>query len=184
MRHPFTTALFRASGLLFALATAASAQADELPLPKAGLWEMKMSMQMSGVRGVSPGVREPTVTRKCVDQSSEKEARDMLMGGSNSGMTCSKRDIRKTATGYAVDSVCTSKLVGTTTTTHTEITGDFSSGYTLKGNSHSQSGVPNRPGHEMNMTGQAKWLGACPAGWKPGDVEMDGGKRFNVNDLK
>lgn len=37
---------------------------------------------------------------------------------------------------------------------------------------------------QSKVTMQAKWTGACPAGWKPGDMEMPGGMgRVNVNEM-
>jgi hypothetical protein len=32
----------------------------------------------------------------------------------------------------------------------------------------------------MHMTQDAKWMGACPAGMKPGDMQMPGGFTINV----
>ncbi len=29
----------------------------------------------------------------------------------------------------------------------------------------------------------ARWVGACPSGWKPGDMEMAGMGRVNVNEM-
>ena len=39
------------------------------------------------------------------------------------------------------------------------------------------------PGAETHMTIEAKWLGACEAGQKPGDVMMSNGMKMNVLDL-
>jgi len=161
-----------------ALVTATAARADELPMPKAGLWEMKMSMQMPGMPSGAKAVEMNT--KRCTDQASEKEARNTLLGVNDEFMSCPKQDVKKTATGYIVDSVCTSKLAGMTTTTHSEITGDFSSGFTMKSVSHTKDSKGTQD--SSTMTGSAKWLGACPAGWKPGDVEVNGGKKFNIND--
>ena len=35
---------------------------------------------------------------------------------------------------------------------------------------------------EMKMSQDARWLGACKAGQKPGDVMMPGGPKMNMND--
>jgi len=34
------------------------------------------------------------------------------------------------------------------------------------------------------MTIEAKWLGACKAGQKPGDIVMPGGFKFNIKDAE
>ena len=64
----------------------------------------------------------------CTDETTDKE-----MSTAFSPMAkeiCSKRDIQKTATGYVSDSVC--GVGGVTMTSHSEITGDFNSAYTVK----------------------------------------------------
>jgi len=181
MKQPSKTFL-RAGGLLLALAAATGAQADELPMLREGLWEMKLSVQMTP-GDLPPGMKGAleTARRQCVDQASEKEARDMLLEMDDTRIMSCKREVKKTAAGYTVDSVCTSKLVGTTTTMHIDIVGDFSSGQTLKATAHTEGGKHARGARSMTMTGQVRYLGACPAGWKPGDVEEDG-HRFNVRD--
>ena len=51
---------------------------------------------------------------------------------------CSKQDIRKTATGYASDTVCT--VAGRSVTSHSDVVGDFNSAYTVTTVSHSEGG--------------------------------------------
>ncbi|MDR0775650.1 MAG: DUF3617 domain-containing protein [Azonexus sp.] len=165
-----STTLFCASGLLLALAAATGAQADELPTRKAGLWEMKIS---------SAGMPE-NITRQCIDAAFEKEMKGMAasLGGQHK---CSKQDIRKTSAGYVIDAVC--ETMGMTITSHTEFTGDFNSAYTMKQTGRVQGKTTGKAGQDTAMTMQAKWLGACPAGWKPGDIEIPGGTRINVKDM-
>src|SRR6266550_4973144 len=110
------------------LLPALDASAVDMPVRKAGLWEMKM------VRTGSP---VPDMTMQhCTDEATEKE-----MSATFSPMgkeMCSKQDIQKTATGYVSDSVC--GVGGMTITSHAEITGDFNSAYTVKSSSHSERG--------------------------------------------
>jgi len=169
--------LFCAGGLLLALAAATGARAEDVPILKPGLWEMKMSMQSD-----PPSVAKTMEvnTRQCLGQTTEKEAKALLFGTNNNDTTCSKQDIRKTATGYTIDAVCANKLTGATTTTHTELTGDLSSSYTVKSTSRTEGGKGGR--EDGNVTGSAKRVGDCTAGWKPGDVEAPDGSRFNLKD--
>jgi hypothetical protein len=147
--------------------TVTPAHADELPARKAGLWEMKMTL---------PTGQEQT-TRQCTDPSTEKAMQNMALAGGI--MTCSKLDIRKTAGGYTVDAVCSmSSPMAMTTTSHTEYTGDFSSAYTMKQTGRVE--MDKMPPQNTNTTIQAKWQGACPSGWKPGDTELPGGRRMNL----
>ena len=95
--------------------------------------------------------------------------------------SCSRQDTRKTATGYVTDSVC--DIAGMTTTTHSEVTGDFNSAYTVQITSHHDNPMPGMP-KDTAMTLEAKWLGACKDGQKPGDIVMPGGIKMNVLDIE
>jgi hypothetical protein len=147
------------------------AGAVELPIRKAGLWEMKL------VRAGSP---LPVMTMQhCTDATTDKD-----MATASSPMAkeiCSRRDIQQTATGYAMDSVCS--VAGVSMTTHSEITGDFSSAYTVKTTTHSDRVVAGLP-KDATTTIEAKWLGACKADQKPGDIVMPGGFKLNVKDAE
>jgi hypothetical protein len=147
------------------------ARAVEMPVRKAGLWELKM------VRTGSP-LPEMTM-QHCTDETTDKE-----MSTSFSPMAkemCSKQDIQKTATGYVSDSVC--GIAGMSITSHAEITGDFNSAYTVKSTSHSERG-PSGAARDSTTTIEAKWLGACKADQKAGDIMMPGGMKMNIKDME
>ena len=156
---------------LAALLPALEAGAVEMPLRKAGLWEMKM------LRSGSPA---PDMTmQQCTDETTDKD-----MSTTFSPMAkdvCSKNDIQKTATGYVADSVCS--IAGVSMTSHSETTGDFNSAYTIKTTSHSQGGPAGVP-RDSTTTIEAKWLGACKPDQKPGDIIMPGGIKLNVKDME
>ena len=156
---------------LLALLPGTGALAVELPVRKAGLWEMKM------VRSGSP-VPDMTI-QHCTDETTDKE-----MSTTFSPMAkemCSKQDIQKTATGYVSDSVC--KVGAMSITSHSDIIGDFNAGYTVKSTSHGEGGSANVP-RDSTTTIEAKWLGACKADQKPGDIVMPGGMKMNVKDME
>ncbi|QOZ23524.1 DUF3617 family protein [Bradyrhizobium sp. CCBAU 51753] len=150
--------------------SAGTAGAVELPTRKAGLWEMKM---------VRSGGPMPEMTMQhCTDETTDKE-----MSTAASPMAkeiCSKQDVQKTATGYVTDSVCS--VAGVTVQGHAEITGDFNSAYTVKSTSHAEGGKAGA--HDTTMTIEAKWLGACKADQKPGDMIMPGGMKMNIKDME
>jgi hypothetical protein len=157
--------------VVLALLPVLDARAVELPVRKAGLWEMKV------LRSGSP-MPEMTI-QHCTDETTDKE---MSTGFSPMGKdVCSRQDIQKTATGYVSDTVC--GVTGTSITSHTEITGDFNSAYTVKSASHSERGPTGAP-RDTTTTVEAKWLGACKADQKPGDIMMPGGTRMNVKDME
>ena len=155
--------------LTLALLTPLAASAVELPIRKAGLWEMKVA------RTGSPA---PDMTMQhCTDATTDKQ---MSTSFSPSKDICSKQDVQKTATGYVTDSVC--GVAGMTITSHAEITGDFNSAYTVKSTSHSERGPSGVP-RDSTTTIEAKWLGPCKADQKPGDIVMPGGVKMNATDL-
>jgi hypothetical protein len=146
------------------------AVAVELPVRKAGLWEMKV---------LSGGSMPEMTMQQCTDETTDKD-----MSTAMSPMTkeiCSKQDIQKTATGYVTDSVC--GIAGTTIKSKAEITGDFNSAYTVKSSSHSEGGRAGAA-HDSTTTIEAKWLGACKADQKVGDIMMPGGMKMNIKDME
>jgi hypothetical protein len=148
-----------------------SAGAVELPVRKAGLWEMKVQ---------SAGAPKPEMTmQQCTDETTDKD-----MSTSFSPMAkeiCSKQDIQRTATGYVSDSVC--GVAGMTIKSHAEIVGDFNSAYTVKSTSRSEGGMAGT-GRDSTTTIEAKWLGACKADQKAGDIMMPGGMKINIKDME
>jgi len=155
--------------LLPALAVV-SAAADELPIRKAGLWEMKM------VRTGSP-LPEMTM-QHCTDANTDKEMNNSISPAAK--QMCSKQDIRKTVAGFVSDSVC--GVAGMTITSHAEIVGDFNAAYTVKSTAHSEGGPAGV--RDTTTTIEAKWLGACKPDQKPGDIVMPGGMKMNVKDME
>jgi len=152
------------------LLSAGAASAVDLPTRKAGLWEMKM---------VRTGGPMPEVTMQhCTDETADKDMTNSVTPAAK--QACSKQDIQKTATGYISDSVC--GAAGVTVTSHSEIIGDFNSAYTVKTTSHVEGGATGT--HDTSATIEAKWLGACKADQKPGDIIMPGGIKMNVKDME
>jgi hypothetical protein len=147
------------------------AGAVELPVRKAGLWEMKVS---------HTGSPAPEMTmQQCTDETTDKD-----MATSFSPMAkdvCSKQDIQKTATGYVTDSVC--GIGGMSIKSRAEIIGDFNSAYTVKSTSHTEGGPAGVP-RDSTTTIEAKWLGACKADQKAGDIMMPGGMKINLKDME
>jgi hypothetical protein len=163
-------ALCLGAGLL-ALLPALEARGVELPIRKPGLWEMKL------VRTGSPF---PEMTMQhCTDETSDRQ-----MSTASSPLAkeiCSKQDIQQTATGYVSDSVCS--VAGGSMTSHSDVTGDFNSAYTVKTTTHSEGGPAGQP-REATAVIEAKWLGECRPGQKPGDIVMPGGFKLNIKDAE
>jgi hypothetical protein len=165
MRRPYSFCL---AFCLLAWMPTPRADADELPIRKAGLWEMK----------VSGGGSIPEMKlQQCTDESTDRQMSTAFSPLSKE--LCSKKDVRKTANGYVMDSDCS--LAGVSIASHSEIVGDFNSAYTVKSTSHGDAAG----GRGDRVTAiEAKWLGACKPDQKPGDVVMPGGFKLNVKDAE
>lgn len=157
-------------GLCLLTALADQARADDLPIRKAGLWEIKL------VRAGSP-LPEMTM-QHCTDATIDRDMNNMVSPMAK--QICSKQDIQKTATGFASDSVCS--VAGVSVTSHSDIVGDFNSAYSVTTTSHSDLGNKGGPRDTVTKI-EAKWLGACKPDQKPGDIVMPGGGfKMNVKD--
>ena len=154
----------------FALVCALRADADELPLRKPGLWEMKIVKTGSALPGMT--------MQHCTDAATDKDMANTVSPMAK--QVCTKQEVQKTATGYIADSVCT--VAGVSMTSHSEINGDFDSAYTVVTTSHLDKG----PSAIRDTTTriEAKWLGGCKADQKPGDIVMPGGFKVNVKDAE
>ena len=156
---------------LLAVLPPSHAGAVEMPVRKAGLWEMKT---------VQTGSPMPEMTmQQCTDATTDKEMSSAFSPASKD--MCSKQDTQKTATGYVTDSVCA--VAGMSIASHSETTGDFNSAYTVKATSQSQGGPAAVP-RDSTTSIEAKWLGACKPDQKPGDIVMPGGKTMNIRELR
>jgi hypothetical protein len=151
--------------VLIGMATTATSAA-ELPTRKPGLWEIKMSLANRGGQTV----------KQCVDAATDQML--VSIAGPFDQAACPKREVQRSGDRMTIDSTCT--VAGKTATAHAVITGSFDSAYSMTVASHSDA----LPGRTVNMTLDGKWLGACMAGQKPGDVIMPGGIKVNVRDLQ
>lgn len=147
---------------------AMSAFAIDLPARKPGLWELTMT---------SDGAAMPPQTMQhCIDEATDKEM--MEMSNSIGAQQC-QQNWTKTATGFAFESTC--DFGGGKTASRGTVTGDFNSAYQIDMIS---KGGPRGANEETRMNMAAKWLGACKAGQKPGDIVMPGGMKINVSQMK
>lgn len=157
------------------LLAAAPATAADLPTRKAGLWEIKMEFQ-----GHS---NLPVQTMKhCTDPATDKF---MTLNFGGAGQHCSKQDISNSGGAIVIDSIC--KFGETTSTSHAVVSGDFNSAYTVEVTSTREGGRPIpgvAPGAASHMKIAARWMGACAAGQRPGDVIMGNGMIMNVLDMQ
>lgn len=162
-----------AAALISFLALAGTAFAADVEYPprKPGLWELSMAQ-------ADDPQAKPHVMQQCIDAKTDAAMREAGQGVS--GEACSKRDTRKEGAKIVVDSVC--KMGATTMTSHSEISGDFGSSYRME--SHTTYEPPMAGRAKGSAVMQAKWLGPCKAGQKPGDMVMPNGKTMNFMDMQ
>jgi hypothetical protein len=150
---------------VLALAGVMPALAAELPSRKAGLWEVRTSIN-------GPGV----TTQQCIDASTDQMTQSSA--GPLAQAACSKRDVQKSGDTTTIDSTC--MLAGKTATAHAVIAGSFDSSYTMTVTSESNA----LPGGKMTMTIVAKRLGPCTADQKPGDMILGNGVKINILEMQ
>ena len=151
--------------LFLAAAIATPAQATDLPARKPGLWEVKTSIE---------GSPRALTVQQCVDASTDQMLQSSA--GPFSAAACPDREVKKSDASMSIDSRCS--LGGKPATAHAVVAGSFDSAYTMTVTSEG-GGLP-----AVKMTIDSKWLGACAADQKPGDVIMSGGVKINVPELQ
>jgi hypothetical protein len=167
----FTLLAATAASLLAVLPAAAL----DLPARKPGLWEIKMIMEGRAV--------PPQSSQQCIDAAMDKEMN--ALGSNFAKDKCSRQDVNRAGDTIVVDSDC--QISGVKSSTHAEITGAFDSAYTVKLTSKMDGAmVPGMPAAALStrMTIEAKWLGACKADQKPGDIVLGNGTKMNVRDAQ
>ena len=133
-----------------------------LPRRKVGLWRMAVNTS-SG-----PGF---SVTGKvCVDAARAGDF-DIKPPAMKEKAHCDRTKFRPVPGGWAFETKCVMK--GHTTTTQGVVTGDFSSSYHVE--TTSRTDPPIQGGLDVaKASADARWLGPCPEGMKPGEIRFGG----------
>lgn len=170
MRTGFTVTL----ATVMSIATSLPAMSQDIALParKPGQWEIKMVPE---TQGAAPNM---TIIA-CIDAASDAEM--MSAGLSMTKQMCPQQEMRREGDSIVIDTTC--KIGPMETKSHSVITGDFQSAYTVTTTTETTGGLAAMAG--TNMTKQeARWVSAeCSDGLKPGDMLMPGGKKTNINDV-
>jgi len=154
--------------LLLIASVAAFAASFDPPKRKSGLWEIKISSnQPQGGHTI----------QQCVDEKTDDLMKNELPGGGKS--TCSKNEMRKEGDRIISESVC--KLRDSTATTRTVVSGRLDSAYTVDIKSTYEPPLAGM--REGSTTIDAKWLGPCNPGQKPGDVSIPGMPNISIPDM-
>jgi len=149
-------------------ASAAFAATPDMPRRKSGLWEITVS---------SGSAKGGHSMQQCIDEKTDDMMKNNMAGTEK--QSCSKNEFRREGAKLITESVC--KMSGTTATTKGVFTGQFDAAY--KADIKSTYEPPLHGMKESSSTIDAKWLGACKPGQKPGDMSMPGMPNININDM-
>jgi hypothetical protein len=149
-----------------ALATG-SAQGQDMPVRRPGLWEITMQTTNAPSRTV----------KHCIDEKTDRPMQQL--GQSLDREACARNAWRRDGERYLGESEC--RFGASVATTRSVFGGDFARAY--RGEVNTRFEPPLGGVGQSKVTLTARWAGTCPAGWKPGDMEMPGMGRMNVSEL-
>jgi hypothetical protein len=136
--------------LYFLMCLHTQARADEFIGRRPGLWQVTVSP-------IAPNAPS-AVGKICLDADI---AKNMLKG-----IACERHDVVRNGNRFAIDSVCSLNGTRLTTKAIVTLTGGTAYHVDIK-----ERADPPFEGHsDAIITQDAKWLGPCPAGAKPGDM--------------
>lgn len=170
MRLPVSRAALRSPALLATLLACiltGGLHAAEMPKRKAGLWELNTRME---------GMPTMEAIQQCIDQTTD----DLMQQRMNKQkQSCSVIDVVPQAGKVSVHSVC--KVQASTATTDAVFVGSFDSAY--RGDMLTRFSPPLQGMSESKVSIEARWLGPCKPGQKPGDVVMPNVGGMNINEM-
>ena len=146
-----------------------SALAADLPVLKAGLWELTRSTPQE------PETKR--ITTMCLDESVQAEMREFGLGVAKE--LCSKSDRRVEGNRLTIDAVC--KLGTSTMTTHSVMTFSGNTAYHTEGSATYDPPLMNMTEAKSSIDG--KWAGECPPGQQPGDIKLESGQTINIKSM-
>ena len=162
-----------AVSVLVLAACASSAAAQEIPTRRAGLWEVTINHDGRNT--------PPQTMQQCTDAETDKLMN--AFGGALSADMCSKQEVKKVGATLVISATC--QVGPMKSTSQSVVTGDFTSNYTVKVTSKIEglpAGAQDAAGGTTTI--QARWVGACKAGQRPGDIMMANGQTMNIRDLR
>ena len=171
MRPSFLRCTLSALGL--ACAAGASA-GPTFPERKPGLWEMRTNAE-------GPKKDKELVVTQCADAATDKALQEYGLSQPRMNRKFCKEEMRNEAGKMLVHTeVC--KQSETTMTRRIVMSGDFNAAYRVESHTVYEP-APKVAPRDDDMVAEMRWLGACPAGMKAGDMALPGGMKVNIADL-
>ena len=145
---------------------------EATPRLKAGLWTMTMGDEAPG--GVS---------RMCLDDA--VQAKMSVIGTQQSAGACQQSVVTpKVGGGYSFRTLCDATAMGGGRTVNEgEITGDLKTRYVSRSTVTTEGAPLAQMNRAVTVTAEGTYAGPCPADMKPGDLEIEGGMRFNMAEM-
>lgn len=156
-----------AAAAVLAVASVPPARGDDLPVRRAGLWEVK-----TAVAGHPGGL----TVRQCVDAATDRMM--LSVTGPLADTACPRLEVARAGSTVTVEAACT--LGDRPATARAVITGSFENAYEMKVTAAGAA----VPGGTVAMTVTGTWLGPCTADQRPGDVVMPGGVKLNIVEMR
>jgi len=147
---------------------AVGAGTPDAPKRKPGLWQQTVTTS-SG-----PGMPPQTMSM-CTDEKTD----NLIADQAGASERCTQQSVKRQGNAFVVEAIC--KDGTTTVRTHGTFTGDFTSRYS--GDMRTTFEPPMQGMKEMTQKIDARWLGPCKPGQKPGDVVMEGRGSMNMQEL-
>jgi len=169
------TAIGAAVAMTFAVPFAITASAQDMPKRKSGLWEISMTSSAAPAATKSAGGIKMT---QCVDQSRDDAFRQ-LGHQMERESKCTRTNMQRGPGSMSFESTC--DFAGTKMMSKSKITGDFDSAYRMEMTTRYDPPLMGKA--EGSMVVEAKWLGACKPGQRPGDMTMPNGTTMNAYDM-
>jgi hypothetical protein len=156
-----------------AAASAATEAAEpDMPVRKPGLWKQTLLV------GGDPFVQD---VKLCLDAEAEKKV--SWWGKKGLRADCVEDEIVQQPDGsWRFSSVCVGQDHVKTTTRGSTV-GDFQRRYQINAEMTISNPADPRQSGTRSMTLDAEWLGPCPSGMKPGQLDYPSGESVNLLDL-
>lgn len=153
-------------------AVVADAGPPVAPRLKAGLWRVSMS-----------GDGAAMTSRMCVDAAMQEKMN--VIGAQQQAGACQQNTVSPLpGGGFGFQAVCDSTATGGGKATTTgQITGDMQTGYVNRMTTVTTGYPVAHMNRTTEMTAEGRYEGPCPADMKPGDMQVEGGPRFNMVDM-
>ena len=163
-------------------ATATLAACDKLPFFKVASPQRKPGYWVETIQ--SDRSPAPIVTKWCFDEASDRRLPVLPRGPRRAG-ACQSFHVGRNGDSYVVDSVCGMPGGGPTITNHAEISGDYSTKYTIVSTTDIAGATDPARNGKHTTTVTAVYQGAdCPSELAAGQMERPDGTVVDMAQLR